>query len=502
MCQLKSSSKHSLQDGMNDDDDTNRPSSLMTVSKHNNNNKKHRVRKRKRNLYRKIREQIGYCFSDANMRHDQLMRQETSVVEENVASEQYELAWANTSLENAKPFYLSGTRPITIRQLLTFRNISKLTKCESDIFNALKFQPNWHCHCIDLHFDIESRTVSRCQPFFSGTCSSKNQRMIYVENFLQLHLKNPRKWLMNIFKQFGMIISIHLAQYQKSSELIGYCFIEYKEIDSVEKVEIFLVHLMHNQTENDLNKIKNSLNDNAIKPSTKQVRFENKEKNANNSTVLQESMSDLKKLRVMSKQRWIQYRNRYQKLQKQAQKYSLSLIEKRNSFKITILESLNLDQKTPVNNSYPVNCKDKSLNMDNERHSNQCNIIQIELSSHELNDFDRAELCDKFCNIFAKPFHDGTMPSKDDISCIDIRHRNIRLDSDSGQLIQTIYIRTVQPEMATYLVSNDFICKFQKSLPKRVKVTKVIKLDPLAVSGYWTLLNMKSDTKPIAKPKN
>ncbi|KAI2795432.1 hypothetical protein BLOT_016748 [Blomia tropicalis] len=67
---------------------------------------------------------IGYCFSDANMRHDQLMRQETSVVEENVCKRTYELAWANTSLENAKPFYLSGYTTNYNQQLLTFRNIS------------------------------------------------------------------------------------------------------------------------------------------------------------------------------------------------------------------------------------------------------------------------------------------------------------------------------------------------------------------------------------------
>ena len=80
--------------------------------------RKHRIRKRKRELYRKIREQIYYYFSDSNLRHDKFMRKLTGV-DSNQTTNDFDLNdSANVVLEEEP-----GTKPIQLNVFLKFNKI-------------------------------------------------------------------------------------------------------------------------------------------------------------------------------------------------------------------------------------------------------------------------------------------------------------------------------------------------------------------------------------------
>lgn len=445
--------------------------------------RKHRIRKRKRELYRKIREQIYYYFSDSNLRHDKFMRKLTGV-DSNQTTNDFDLNdSANVVLEEEP-----GTKPIQLNVFLKFNKIIELTTDEQDLFNAFKYDVNDSLNNNQLVFDENGRKLYRREPYYLN--NEANDRTIYIEGFCT-DSKDIFADIRNLFEKFGNILSIRTPRYRQSKQLMGFAFVEFSEANSVEKACKYFEtpNRENNQTENVSQITPTAENDNAKSDS----KYSD-DTNNSNCDVVQQSKNNEKliQLRVLSKSQWNQLKNRYLKLQKKAStiyrkqqaQYRHDCEQIRQSFQLKLKPNENKANKRKLD-SIPETVTNSIKNLSNH-------IVEIEFHIHnpELSsDIIRKTLR----TLFEQNNVNEQFPNIKDIAYIDVPNGNMKF-FDDGSFIQTCYIRTHTLNTATLLThSSNYLIEH---LPiKGFCVNRIMILNETQVTQYWQMINCAKKNK-------
>lgn len=242
---------------------------------------------------------------------------------------------------------------------------------------------------------------------------------------------------------------------------------------------------------------------------------------------------NLNQLRVMSKQRWNQYKNRYLKLQR-------SVAPQNNRFAMNddyhcsdLLVNLDLikkrqqSKKKPISNNSPKVTRQSGKNSSFSKHTDSfqtnveststsnSNIVQLVLQTNKAQSIESGRIRRSLRNFFEtahSKFADSSsdlppLPSASDIAFIDCEQR-IHFQAD-GSMQLTAFIRTHNAESAAKMVLNDdndvdedstneqstakpaknFRQLLNVYLGNGVTLKKVVLLDKTAIDNYWALVN-------------
>lgn len=157
---------------------------------------KKKVRRRKKKLFKSIRDQMEFYFSDANLRKDRYM---------------------NELVQKDKEQY------VDLEVFLTFHKIRALTADVRDIASAIATSEL-------LQMDEERKRVRRCAELAAKP--DVDECTLYVE---RLPLHSDHTWLKSIFSRHGQVVYVSLPRYRHNNRIKGFAFIEFATPEDVDR---------------------------------------------------------------------------------------------------------------------------------------------------------------------------------------------------------------------------------------------------------------------------
>lgn len=157
---------------------------------------KRKVRRRKKKLFKSIRDQMEFYFSDANLRKDRYM---------------------NELVQKDKERY------VDLEVFLTFHKIRALTADVKDIGGAIATSEL-------LQMDEERKRVRRCAEL--ATKPDVDECTLYVE---RLPLHSDHTWLKSVFSRHGQVLYVSLPRYRHNNRIKGFAFIEFATPEDVDR---------------------------------------------------------------------------------------------------------------------------------------------------------------------------------------------------------------------------------------------------------------------------
>lgn len=157
---------------------------------------KRKVRRRKKKLFKSIRYQMEFYFSDANLRKDRYMSELVHKDEEGY---------------------------VDLEVFLTFHKIRALTADVKDIAAAISSSEM-------LQMDDAHRRVRRCTELAAKP--DVDECTLYVER-LPLHADHA--WLKGIFSRHGQVLYVSLPRYRHNNRIKGFAFIEFASSEDVDR---------------------------------------------------------------------------------------------------------------------------------------------------------------------------------------------------------------------------------------------------------------------------
>lgn len=157
---------------------------------------KRKVRRRKKKLFKSIRCQMEFYFSDANLRKDRYMSELVHKDEEGY---------------------------VDLEVFLTFHKIQALTTDVKDIAAAVSSSEM-------LQIDDERRRVRRCTAL--ATKPDVDECTLYVER-LPLHADHA--WLKGVFSRHGQVLYVSLPRYRHNGRIKGFAFVEFASSEDVHR---------------------------------------------------------------------------------------------------------------------------------------------------------------------------------------------------------------------------------------------------------------------------
>ncbi|KAI2808749.1 hypothetical protein RDWZM_005954 [Blomia tropicalis] len=384
----------------------------------------------KSELYRKIREQISYYFSDANLRYDKYLKKLINVI----------------GFDDPTDGQLSGTTCISLSLFLNFNKIAKLTTKEQDLVDAfIEVPPPHTINNIRLIFNETERTIGRLDPFPAPNNNKEdvNARTIYVEGF-DVQDSNCFQTLKELFEKFGLVLSVRTPRFNHNQRLMGFAFIEFNDKQSAERALC-------------------------------ELNITNKEE-----------------FRILSKAMWTDYRNRYLRLQKESsnRRYGplppyedpdvlQDLADSFNLMKPIFLPSTLTDSSDTHDNHQQKAEKSKSI----ETEINvEGRIVRLELhSTNAMSIGDPKSLRKQLRTLIESS---SVAPSYEQIAYIDIPSNSLHFNSD-GSVIQSVYIRTHTKEAANSLNHNDFRTVLNQTFHSTVVVNEIQIMELKQANDYW-----------------
>ncbi|XP_067124291.1 la-related protein 7 [Centruroides vittatus] len=284
-----------------------------------------KIRRRTTNLYKAIREQMEFYFSDSNLLRDKFLQQ---------------------TISDSKDGY------IDIELFMKFNKIRALTKESRDVANAVSSSS-----IIKLNED--KTKLKRILPVTKR--ENIDDCMIYVE---RLPSGVDHDWLKSVFSNFGTVLYVSLPRFKPTGKPKGFSFIEFETPESVKRAcQYFMNHndemerqeimyedltsmdtvIQSSEIENEKDMKENVLKrkqneENEMEVQAKRQKVEECE-DVSNKELLKSEKHKKKKhrkrdkhkkkakqeieiddlaLRVMSKREWKSWKNKYLSLQKKA----------------------------------------------------------------------------------------------------------------------------------------------------------------------------------------
>ncbi|XP_065307976.1 la-related protein 7 [Dermacentor albipictus] len=157
---------------------------------------KRKVRRRKKKLFKSIRDQMEFYFSDANLRKDRYMNELVMKDDEGY---------------------------VDLEVFLTFHKIRSLTSDVKDIAGAIAASEL-------LQMDEEHMRVRRCADLTAKT--DVDECTLYVER-LPLHADHA--WLKGVFSRYGRVVYVSLPRYRHNNRIKGFAFIEFAAPEDVDR---------------------------------------------------------------------------------------------------------------------------------------------------------------------------------------------------------------------------------------------------------------------------
>lgn len=157
---------------------------------------KRKVRRRKKKLFKSIRDQMEFYFSDANLRKDRYM---------------------NELVQKDKERY------VDLEVFLTFHKIRALTADVKDIVGSIATSEL-------LQMDEEHKRVRRCAELAAKP--DVDECTLYVE---RLPLHSDHTWLKSVFSRHGQVVYVSLPRYRHNNRIKGFAFIEFATPEDVDR---------------------------------------------------------------------------------------------------------------------------------------------------------------------------------------------------------------------------------------------------------------------------
>lgn len=157
---------------------------------------KRKVRRRKKKLFKSIRYQMEFYFSDANLRKDRYMSELVHKDEEGY---------------------------VDLEVFLTFHKIRALTADVKDIAAAISSSEM-------LQMDDAHKRVRRCTELAAKP--DVDECTLYVER-LPLHADHA--WLKGVFSRHGQVLYVSLPRYRHNNRIKGFAFIEFASPEDVDR---------------------------------------------------------------------------------------------------------------------------------------------------------------------------------------------------------------------------------------------------------------------------
>uniref|UniRef100_A0A224YS78 La-related protein 7 n=1 Tax=Rhipicephalus zambeziensis TaxID=60191 RepID=A0A224YS78_9ACAR len=157
---------------------------------------KRKVRRRKKKLFKSIRDQMEFYFSDANLRKDRYMNDLVMRDEEGY---------------------------VDLEVFLTFHKIRALTSNVKDIAGAIATSKL-------LRMDEEHKRVQRGAELTAKV--DVDECTLYVER-LPLHADHA--WLKGVFSRHGQVVYVSLPRYRHNNRIKGFAFIEFASPEDVDR---------------------------------------------------------------------------------------------------------------------------------------------------------------------------------------------------------------------------------------------------------------------------
>ena len=227
--------------------------------------------------------------------------------------------------------------------------------------------------------------------------------------------------------------------------------------------------------------------------------------NLNHSTLQTQLLS----LRVMSKQKWNQYKNRYLKIQKTALSTMQTLPCYDQNVIHSVKASFDLSHKIPSTSCY-MNPQERnsriceqsnpiqagaSATPANDKHgqgktSNTGFIVQINLLTSNAQAIDSTKIKKSLRSLFEQQsaLDSSQLPTLSEIAFIDVSDRRIEFKPD-GSLKMKCYIRTNQLMSANKLTGEEFRKHLTELLGNNVQLENVALLDEHEFQLYWSSVN-------------
>lgn len=157
---------------------------------------KRKVRRRKKKLFKSIRDQMEFYFSDANLRKDRYMNELVMKDDEGY---------------------------VELEIFLTFHKIRALTSDVRDIAGAIATSKL-------LQMDEEYKRVRRYAVLTAK--ADVDECTLYVER-LPLHADHA--WLKGVFSRHGQVVYVSLPRYRHNNRIKGFAFVEFATPEDVDR---------------------------------------------------------------------------------------------------------------------------------------------------------------------------------------------------------------------------------------------------------------------------